>query len=237
MTLLCALVGLLMGSLLDWAGDHLPRFTSSSVDISGEPSPHLRVALGHLLASSMSRRGQFQRSAWLGVAVELVCAILFAYLWTRFGLSWKLVWLVLTCSFFVLIAVIDLKYRLVLNVMIFPAAAIAVLVRILLPGRDILDALLGGVVGLSPFLLMALLRPGDMGGGDVKLAALIGLVTGFPQVLWAVSLSILVGGVTAIVLFLTHRRESKSHIPYAPFLCLGAICSLVHDPLSAVFSP
>jgi len=103
------------------------------------------------------------------------------------------------------------------------------------PGRDALAALLGGAVGLSPFLLVALVRPGSMGGGDVKLAALIGLTVGFPQVLWALTLGILAGGIAALLLVLTPRWGLKSHIPYAPFLCLGAMLTLVYDPLLLIF--
>jgi len=171
----------------------------------------------------------------LGVAVELSTALLFAYLWEHFGPSWRLLWLALTGSFFSLIALIDLKYRLVLNVLIYPAAAVVMLFRSVPPGRDTLTALLGGAVGLSPFLLVALVRPGDIGGGDIKLAALIGLIVGFPQVLWALSLGILAGGITALLLLLTHRGGARSHIPYAPFLCLGAMFSLTCNPLLLIF--
>jgi len=76
-----------------------------------------------------------------------------------------------------------------------------------------------------------------MGGGDVKLAALIGLTVGFPQVLWALALGILAGGITALLLVLTPRWGPKSHIPYAPFLCLGALLALVYDPLPLIFPP
>jgi prepilin signal peptidase PulO-like enzyme (type II secretory pathway) len=66
-----------------------------------------------------------------------------------------------------------------------------------------------------------------MGAGDVKLAALIGLMVGFPRVLWALALGVLAGGVTSILLLLFRLRGLKSYIPYAPFLCSGAIITLV----------
>ncbi len=237
MILPCALVGLLVGSFLNWASNYLPRFASSGAVSSLESTSRPRSALWHLLASFMSRRNliHLQKSSWLGVAVELFSALLFAYLWERFGPSWRLLLLALTCSFFLLIAIIDLKYRLVLDVLIYPAAAVVLLFHSILPDRDTLTALLGGAVGLSPFLLVALLKPGGMGGGDVKLAALIGLTVGFPQVLWALAPGILAGGMTALLLLLTRRWEPGSYIPYAPFLCLGAVFSLICDPLPLVF--
>mgnify|MGYP001026687086 CR=1 FL=1 len=238
MILLCGLLGLLMGSLLNWAGDYLPRFASSGAAPSLEPTSWPGPALWHLLTASISRRGlmRFQKSSWLGGAVEIFTALLFAYLWERFGPSWRSLLLALNCSFFLLIAIIDLKYRLVLNVLIYPAAVLMLLLHSIPLGRDTLTALLGGAVGLSPFLLVALVRPGSMGGGDVKLAALIGLTVGFPQVLWALTLGILAGGITALLLVLTRRWGLKSHIPYAPFLCLGAMITLVYNPFPLIFS-
>ncbi len=237
MTLPCALVGLLVGSLLNWAGDYLPRFASSSAASSYEPTPRPRSALWYLLTSSLFQRNlvHLQRSSWLGVAVEILTALLLAYLWERFGPSWRLLLLALTGFFFLLIAIIDLRYRLVLNVLIYPAAVVTLLIHSVPPGKDTLIALLGGAVGLAPFLLVALLKPGDIGGGDVKLAALIGLMVGFPQVLWALSLGILAGGITALILLFTRRWGPRNYIPYAPFLCLGAVFSLVYDPSPLIF--
>ena len=180
MILLCALVGLLVGSLLNWAGDYLPRFASCGAAPSPEPTSWPGPALWHLLTSSLSRRNTFrsQKPPWLSVAVEIFTALLFVYLWERFGPSWRLLSLALNCSLFLLIAIIDLKCRLVLNALIYPAAVFMLLFHSISPEKDILTALLGGAVGLPPFLLVALVRPGSMGGGDVKLAALIGLTVG-----------------------------------------------------------
>lgn len=238
MILLCALVGLLVGGFLNWAGDYLPRFASSSAVPSIESTCRPVPALWHLLTSSTSWRSpsRLQKSSWLGVAVELFTALLFAYLWNRLGPSWELLLLAFTCSFFLLIVIIDLRYRLVLNVMVYPAMVVTLLLRLLLPGSGAVTALVGGAIGLALFLLTALLRPGGLGAGDVKLATLIGLILGFPQVLWALALGILAGGIVAIFLILTRRGELKSYIPYAPFLCLGAIVALLYNPLPLIFS-
>lgn len=237
MILLCAFWGMLVGRLLNLAGDYLLRFASSSVEPSYKPTSRPGLALWHLLMLFVSRRNSIhlQKSLWLNAAVELFTALLFAYLWERFGLSRELLLLAFLCSFFLLISIIDLKYRLVLNILIYPAAVVTLLLRSVPPGRDTLITLLGGAVGLLPFLLVALLKPGTMGGGDIKLAALIGLIVGFPQVLWALSLGILAGGAIACLLLLTRRWGANSHIPYAPFLCLGAVLSLVYNPLPLTF--
>lgn len=244
MIILCALVGLLVGSLLNWAGDYLPRFASSGAALSPEPTPQPVLALSpvegpalwHLL-TSWRNLTRLQRSHWLGAAVEVFNALLFAYLWNRFGPSWRLIVMAAYCSFLLLIAVVDLRHRLILNVLIYPAAVVALLLRFVPPGKDALTTLLGGAVGLTFFSLVALMRRGGMGAGDVKLAALIGLMVGFPQVVWALTLGILAGGIAALFLFLTHLRELKSYMPYAPFLCLGAAITLVYNPVLPIPPP
>jgi leader peptidase (prepilin peptidase)/N-methyltransferase len=67
-----------------------------------------------------------------------------------------------------------------------------------------------------------------MGAGDVKLAALIGVVMGFPQVLWALTLGVLAGGLGAVVVLASGKGGLKSYIPYGPFLCLGAVLVLLY---------
>jgi len=65
-----------------------------------------------------------------------------------------------------------------------------------------------------------------MGWGDIKLAALIGLVTGFPLVLPAMFLAIVSGGLTAAILLLLKLKNRKDAIPFGPFLSLAAMATL-----------
>ncbi|MEE9490742.1 MAG: A24 family peptidase, partial [Dehalococcoidia bacterium] len=180
---------------------------------------------------STGRSIRLQKVLWLAAAVELFTGLFFVYLWKRFGLSWQLLLLAFTCSFFLLVAIIDQRYRLILNVMIYPAAVVTLLLRAISSVGDIPATLLGGALGFSVFLLAALVRRDGLGGGDIKLAALIGLVVGFPEVLWALAAGIVAGGIAALILVFLARWEIKSHIPYAPFLCLGAIIALLYNPL------
>lgn len=236
MIFLCALVGLAVGSLLNWAGDYLPRF-SNSAPPSFEPASRPAFALWRLLKSFEFRGNSVHASRSLGpdAAVEFFTALLFAYLWERFGASWRLLLLAAACSFFLLVAIIDQKYRLVLDVMIYPAVVVTLILRAISPEKDMAAALVGGAMGLCVFLAAALVKQGGLGGGDVKLAAVIGLVIGFPEMLWALAVGIVAGGITALVLVLSPRWELKSHMPYAPFLCLGTIIALLYNPLPLIF--
>jgi leader peptidase (prepilin peptidase) / N-methyltransferase len=147
---------------------------------------------------------------------------------------------------FLLITVIDIEHRLILNVVVFPAALVLGLMQALDPARGPLKTLLGALAGAGSFLILYLLgeafarllarlrgRPLDevaFGFGDVTLAGLIGLVVGWPAVTLALLVGILAAGVFSLgyLLWMVARRRYAAFtpIPYGPFLILGA--SLVY---------
>jgi prepilin signal peptidase PulO-like enzyme (type II secretory pathway) len=230
MIVLYALTGVLAGSGLNWLSYRLPRYAINRVTLLTAP---FTIAVWQLLTARQRLAAQ-PRTLWISAAAELVTAGLLAVLGQRFGFSWDFLRLAAMCCLLILIALIDLHYRLVLNVLIYPAIGLILFVRLTSPDTTLLTTLLGGAIGLSMFLLAALLRPGELGGGDVRLATLIGLMFGFPHVLWALLLGIMAGGVFAIGL-MARRHSRKLQIPYAPFLCLGAIIALLYNPLTAFF--
>ncbi len=209
----------------------------------------LGMATGYLLAITSARlpgvlapskvstdggrvsTGRWQLSTsplWRDTAVVIATLILFGILWQRYGPSWQLIWTSVYASLFLLIAVIDLEHRLVLNGVILPSIILALVASWLSAGPPLSSALTGGAIGFSLFAAIAAAWPGAMGGGDVKLAALIGLVTGFPQVLVALTSGILAGGIAAAFLLITRIMGRRSYLPYAPFLILGALVGLLY---------
>lgn len=148
--------------------------------------------------------------------------------------SWEWAWIALCCIFFILVAIIDIRRKQVLNIMVYPGMAAAIIRILVTPLLNPAAYFAGGLFGFGLFLLAAILRPGELGGGDVKLAALIGLVVGFPGVIWALGLGILAGGLVSAILILILKNK-KTIIPYAPFLSAGAIVALFYNPLLPLF--
>jgi leader peptidase (prepilin peptidase)/N-methyltransferase len=221
------LLGLVVGWLAYWAADYLPRLSSGytgPVTMLALPS---RPAVGSWLQSPRSWSTLRERDRWFGLhlGVELLSAATFGLLWVWLGPSWNLYVYAGSYTFLLLIAIIDLKYRLVLNAIIYPATVASVAM-----GHDTRHILLGGFLALGVFALTAWLRPGDVGGGDIKLAALIGFALGFPEVLWALLVGIGSGGLVALFLLWTRRGDRQTRIAYAPFLCLGAMVALLFNP-------
>ena len=69
-----------------------------------------------------------------------------------------------------------------------------------------------------------------MGGGDVKLAAMIGAFVGWQRVLVAIFLAVVAGGMVGLALLLTGRKRRKDPLPFGPFLALGGLLSALWGP-------
>lgn len=142
--------------------------------------------------------------------------------------------------FFLAIAVIDLEHRLVLNRMLLFGVPFVLLGNLAIGIPTLVSALLGGVAGFGFFLFLALLAPGAMGMGDVKLAGFIGLITGLSGVIAALFLGILAGGIAGAVVLIKNRFRPGNTIAYAPYLVLGVwfflfnIIETVHSYIALV---
>jgi prepilin signal peptidase PulO-like enzyme (type II secretory pathway) len=128
-------------------------------------------------------------------------------------------------------------------VVTYPAILFAFVASFFTPGMRWDYALLGGAVGFVFFFLAALVGnalfgSGALGGGDVKLAAFVGLITGFPLVIEALVLTILLGGAVSFLLLVTGIRGRRDPIPYGPFLVAGAVITLLWGyPIAEWFLP
>lgn len=121
------------------------------------------------------------------------------------------------------LAVIDLRTRLLPNLLVYPGIVVALAAAPILPA----DGYLSGVIGsLAAFVAFAaiyfLAAPGVIGGGDVKLAPVIGAALGIPYGLYALALGPLFIAVVAIPMIAARRWTLRSRVPYGPYLALGA---------------
>jgi Flp pilus assembly protein protease CpaA len=162
---------------------------------------------------------------------SLLCDILltgaFAYLAWRWGPSWPLMVLSLYIVVLTIVSGVDLICRLIPNRVIAPAAVFALVVAPTMSQVGLLSAVVGGLIGFVLFLIPALIVRGGMGAGDVKLAGFVGLAVGFLAVLTALLTGVIIGGAAILLLLITHRVGRRSHIPYGPFLAVGAALVLL----------
>jgi prepilin signal peptidase PulO-like enzyme (type II secretory pathway) len=151
----------------------------------------------------------------------------------RQTLTWAALETFLWMAVLVQIVLFDLKHRLILDKITYPAIVVAVVLSAVTPGLSFTRSLIGGLVIGGFFLLFHVISRRGIGLGDAKLGALIGAVTGLGldspehlQAIYAVTAGIFLGGAVALLLLVTRVRSLKDPIPYGPFLCAGAVLVL-----------
>lgn len=130
--------------------------------------------------------------------------------------------------FFTIIVVIifyDFKYLIIPNKLVLLIIIIA-LTRLLIDQENLLQYILGTLVGFGLFFILYLLFPKGIGFGDVKLAGAIGLFLGFRLTILAVLLSFFSGAIVGLLLIALGKKTMKDPIPFGPFLAFGAIFSM-----------
>jgi len=239
--LIFALFGLIVGSFLNVVIDRLPSGESLAFPPSHCSACKHRLAVKDLvpLISYIFLKGRCrycETHITLRIPiVEASTAIAFGLLFLKFPHSpASLAIAIFYFCLLIAITVIDLEHQLILNWLVYPAAPIATALSIwssrpsMVP--DIEHAAIGLGIGLILFLLIALLSRGGMGLGDVKMAALMGIILGYPNVLVAIFLAIVAGGIVAIALLATRKKGRKQGIPFGPFLAFGTMLALLWGP-------
>jgi leader peptidase (prepilin peptidase)/N-methyltransferase len=167
---------------------------------------------------------------WRYPLVEALNGAGYLLLLREFGLGWPMLIYALFFSALVVVTVIDLDIQIIPDVISLPGIAVGLAVSYWLP-QGFVNSLIGFVVGGGFFWLVAevgsrILKQEAMGGGDIKLIAMVGAFLGWQNVLLTIFLASLVGAVVGLSLMAVKGWGRKTPIPFGPFLALGAILSL-----------
>ena len=164
--------------------------------------------------------------------IELATGILFALAAWEFGLSLEAVLFAALFWVLVVLTVIDLEHKLLPNRIVYPAFVVGwvgLTVAALVDGEPdrLVDAAIGAAVFGGFFFVVAFIYPAGMGGGDIKLAFVLGTFLGYAGGLAAVAVGMFLafflgalGGV-AVMMFSSAGRKTK--VPFGPFLATGAV--------------
>jgi leader peptidase (prepilin peptidase) / N-methyltransferase len=237
-----ALFGLAFGSFVTVLVHRTPRHETVVTGRSRCPSCGATITARDNLpvVSYLLLRGRCRscgvRISPLYPLTELATAALFVAASVAFADPFVAAMMAVFLGMLLAVALTDLQERLIPNAVVYPGLVVftAGLALAAFLHRDV--NLAAGVEGFLVFggslFLVALIVPRGMGMGDVKLAALIGLVVGsrgLPSVMVAVALGILLGGVGAM-LALAAGRSRKSAMPFGPFLAGGAAAATFAGP-------
>ena len=223
------LFGLVLGSFYNVVGLRIPKGES----IVSPPS-HCTACNRRLTAIELipvisyviqggKCKGCKTRVSPIYCVTEIVTAVLFVASYLAFGLTAELAVALLLVSLLVIINVSDLAYMLIPNKILLFFLPLLMAARIFSPLEPWWDSILGAVFGFVLLLLIAIISKGGMGGGDIKLFLLIGLVLGTVNTLLTLFLASLIGMIIGMIVLKVRGQGRKTPIPFGPSIALGAI--------------
>jgi leader peptidase (prepilin peptidase)/N-methyltransferase len=231
---LAGALGLLLGSFLNVVAYRLPRGESLSVPASHCPGcdtpikPYDNVPVVSWLLLRGRCRSCGTSIAWRYPLVELSTALLMAVTVLVLGVDEE-VWLGL--AFVVLlvpVTVIDIDFRIIPNKLMLVGTVAALAILLLTAPQDIPEHLIAAFAAGGFLLVAALVYPGGMGMGDVKLAFVMGLFLG-RDVGVAMLVALVAGSIAGAVVMASKgvKAGRKTALPFGPFLALGGLIGLL----------
>ena len=157
--------------------------------------------------------------------VELLTGLLYFFLYIKFELPVFLIFALLATAL-VVITFIDIDYQIIPNIITFPGIPLGLIFTYFFLPHSLLDASIGLLGGGGLLLLMAFIYPGGMGGGDIKMVAMLGAFLGWQKVFLTIFIGSLFGSVIGIALMLFKKWGRKTKIPFGPYLAVGALLSI-----------
>jgi leader peptidase (prepilin peptidase)/N-methyltransferase len=238
----CALFGLLVGSFLNVCIHRLPQGASVTWPASHCTSCRRPLSwfenvpvVSWLVLGGRCRTCRAPISAMYPL-VELTTAAVFAGGVAVYGVSALLaVRLVFACALIVLFA-IDLRHRILPNVITLPGTIAGFLASFVLPPgwfSSLIGILAGGGVlfGIAEAYYRVRGQEG-LGMGDVKMLAMIGAFLGWPLMVLTLVVASLAGSVVGLGLMASKRGDMQAALPFGTFLAVGALVAAVAgDPI------
>jgi leader peptidase (prepilin peptidase)/N-methyltransferase len=152
----------------------------------------------------------------------------------QYGLTLSAAVLIVYCSLFIHFTFVDLEHSLILNKVVLPALPLSVALFPFSPlgqswdiGEAYLRSLGGAGLGFGIMLLVYIASRGGTGAGDVKLAALLGAILGFPQIAAGLPVGFVIGGLVGMVVLVLRLKGRKDSIPFGPSLVAGTALVLL----------
>jgi leader peptidase (prepilin peptidase) / N-methyltransferase len=234
---LTAPFGLLIGSFLNVVAYRLPRGESLV-----KPGSHCTTCGDHVkpwdnipvLSWLMLRgrcRGCGERISARYPIIELLTGVTFAVIAVVNGLDLDLLVELPFAAMLIAVAGIDLEHRIVPNKILLPMAAWGVGATAFVDASRLPEALIAAGAAFTFLLVVALVHPKGMGMGDVKLVGVMGIFLG-ASIAPALLIGFLSGSIVGVAIMAKHGAADgrKRGVPFAPFLALGGLASLLVGP-------
>jgi len=232
------LLGAIVGSFLNVVILRLPD-ENASIVFPGSHCPICKAPIQWYdnipIISYLVIRGKC-RSCKTGISVqyplvEVCMALLAGAAFHRFGLSFDFFYYFLFLAGLLVIIFIDLHHQIIPDVISLPGIIVGFTGAFWASNLTWLDSLFGVLAGGGVLYLVALgyylvTKRDGMGGGDIKLLAMIGAFLGWQSLLYVIFFSSITGSIVGLTTMIIKRGDRQLKIPFGPFLSLGAITYL-----------
>ena len=166
--------------------------------------------------------------------VELTNGLLYLYFFFQYKMTIEFVVFALIMSALLVIFFIDLDFQIIPDVITLPGIIVGLAVSFLPNGIGIWSALIGFLVGGGSLYLVAILgdwlfKKDSMGGGDIKMMAMLGAFLGWEKVLLILISSAVIGLVVSIIIMVYSAKLRENRVvPFGPFLATAAVLAIVY---------
>jgi len=167
-------------------------------------------------------------------SIEGITALSSLFLIIKFGPSLSYLFYFAFVAALIVITVIDLYHQIIPDVISLPGIGMGLLASLIIPQITFFNSLIGVLLGGGSLFIVGtfyqwLFKREGMGGGDVKLLAMIGAFLGWKAVILTILLSSLIGSIIGILIMVIKGKDFKYAIPFGPFLSLGAVIALFYQ--------
>jgi len=169
--------------------------------------------------------------SWRYPLVELITALLALLLFIKFGLTLSFLIYFIFTAVLIVITFIDLDHQIIPDILTLPGIPIFFLAAIFLVKIPWMEALIGLLIGGGVLLAIAfvyelLTKREGMGGGDIKLLAMIGGFLGWKSLIFVLLFSSFSGAIVGITAMIIKKQDMKYAVPFGPFLSAAAVAYL-----------
>ena len=232
------ILGLIVGSFSNVCVYRIPRNESIVYPASHCPKCHTTIKpidniplLSYILLKGRCRNCKSKISIRYPV-VEFLTGFIYLQIYLVYGLSIQTLIYVILASSLIIISFIDLKEQIVPDVISLPGIVIGFIISFFVPYISFINSALGVVVGGGIILIIGMagsiiFKKEAMGGGDVKLAAMIGAFLGWRYIIISLFLGFFLGAIVGIVLILSKIKSREDVVAFGPFIVLGSLITLL----------
>lgn len=169
-----------------------------------------------------------EKIPWQYPLVELLSALAALVVFHQFGLSWPALAIFIFIASLLVISFIDLEHKIIPDVITLPGIPVFFLAGVFILGVSFTDALLGVLIGggilfVIGYVYHLITKREGMGGGDIKLLAMLGGFLGWQSLIFIVLISSLLGAIVGLVTIMVKGGDMKYALPFGPFLSLAAV--------------